>query len=78
MMAIFLPHIYSLVKYEVGQRRKNLTVARKLYRLYHCEVSRSALRPSSSAVKGGAELFIRRDVGNSRRRTPAGLVLSAS
>ena len=61
MMAIFLPHIYPLVKYEVGQRRKNLAVARTLYRLYHYEVSRSALRPCSSAVKGG------RRVGHSAR-----------
>jgi hypothetical protein len=50
MMAIFLPHIYSRVKYEADQRRKNLAVVRELYRLYHYEVYQSALRPSSSAV----------------------------
>ena len=53
MMAIFLPHIYSLVKYEVGQGRKNLVVVWSLCKLYRYEVYQSALCPSSSTMEGG-------------------------
>ena len=40
MMTIFLPHIYSLVKYEAGQGRKNVAIVERLCCPYHREVSR--------------------------------------
>ena len=39
MMAIFLPHIYSRVKYETGQSRKNFAVVECLECTYNREVS---------------------------------------
>jgi hypothetical protein len=38
-MTIFLAHIYSPVKYEVGQGRKNVAVVGSLYCPYHRGVS---------------------------------------
>ena len=59
MMAIFLPHIYSRVKYETGQSRKNFAVVECLECTYHREVS---LR-----VRAARVLFCRGKVGGVRR-----------
>ena len=59
MMAIFLPHIYSRVKYETGQSRKNFAVVECLECTYHREVS---LRGRAARV-----LFCRGKVGGVRR-----------
>ena len=59
MMAIFLPHIYSRVKYERGQSRKNFAAVECLECTYHREVS---LR-----VRAARVLFCRGKVGKVRR-----------
>ena len=80
MMAIFLPHIYSLVKYEAGQGRKTSLLPEIVLLILLRSVSgwESCVRALLPRRGGATEPSLRRAAGTPRERSPTRLGLSAS